>query len=660
MLKNLKIENFRNIENETFDLYQKSAFTGKNELGKTNHLIAIYWLLTGEIIEPDACFNNKQPKGADILPKGTSKLIASVEGNLNGFIIKRTFQEKWTRTRGTLDEIFQGYESNFYVDGAKIPATKVNDKVLEICNCNYALDTKLNKVAILTDPYYLLAKIDYKDLRKTIFDIVGDVSTDEVLKTGDYDLAIESIKKGDIENKRTSLKRIIKEYEPKIESKKGEILALNGVLDADRIKVLENNKNKLIEAKIGLKQNPKIDEIKDKIDKLNTIKYSLTSQLNNEELEAKKACINPKVAEIKKAIVDKKSELNEVAIKGQVVKNKIAMTVQKINDTKMFNKDYSNSRIEKMEELAKISEKQFKELRCPNCNELINKEDLAAFEQKKNNEINDCKEMIDLYEKKIEKGLEDITNLNNQLSALESEKKDLANTYRGLDSQIISLYTDLENEINKKVGVVYSDNYYKLKTDLGICEEDIALAKQELELVKIQDEELKNNKIDEIDSKIQEIDNELKDLYAIERNLKAKAIKEEELNQMLKCQALDEATLYQLDQFIKNKIRMVNEKVSLFFDVNFVMLENQINGGLQEVCYPTYKNVKYENINTAEKIKIGVKIINAIRNSLHLGDLPILFDGGESLDNDNINSLSINQIITTIVNNEDTVDLKNI
>ena len=179
-------------------------------------------------------------------------------------------------------------------------------------------------------------------------------------------------------------------------------------------------------------------------------------------------------------------------------------------------------------------------------------------------------------------------------------------------------------------------------------------------MIKIQDEELNNSKIDEIDSKIQEIDNELKDLYAIERNLKTKAIKEEELNQMLKCQALDEATLYQLDQFIKNKIRMVNEKVSLFFDVNFVMLESQINGGLQEVCYPTYKDVKYENINTAEKIKIGVKIINAIRNNLHLGDLPILFDGGESLDNDNINSLSINQIITTIVNNEDTVDLKNI
>ena len=313
-----------------------------------------------------------------------------------------------------------------------------------------------------------------------------------------------------------------------------------------------------------------------------------------------------------------------------------------------------------MEELAKISEKHFKELRCPNCNELINKEDLMNFEQKKNREIDECKGMIDFYEKKIEKGLEDITNLNNQLSDLENEKKDLANLYRGLDSQIISLYTDLENEINKKVEVAYSDDYYKIKTDLGICEEDIALAKQELELIKIQDEELNNNKVDEIDSKIQEIDNELKDLYAIERNLKTKAVKEEELNQMLKCQALDEATLYQLDQFIKNKIRMVNEKVSLFFDVNFVMLENQINGGLQEVCYPTYKNVKYENINTAEKIKIGVKIINAIRNNLHLGDLPILFDGGESLDNDNINSLSINQIITTIVNNEDTVDLKNI
>ena len=126
--------------------------------------------------------------------------------------------------------------------------------------------------------------------------------------------------------------------------------------------------------------------------------------------------------------------------------------------------------------------------------------------------------MIDFYEKKIEKGLEDITNLNNQLSDLENEKKDLANLYRGLDSQIISLYTDLENEINKKVEVVYSDDYYKIKTDLAICEEDIALAKQELELIKIQDEELNNNKIDEIDNKIQEIDNELKDLYAIERN----------------------------------------------------------------------------------------------------------------------------------------------
>ena len=129
---------------------------------------------------------------------------------------------------------------------------------------------------------------------------------------------------------------------------------------------------------------------------------------------------------------------------------------------------------------------------------------------------------------------------------------------------------------------------------------------------------------------------------------------------MLKALALDEATLSQLDLFIKNKIKMVNEKVSLFFDVDFVMLENQINGGLQEVCYPVSKGVKYENINTAEKVKIGVKIINAIRENLKLGDLPILFDGGESLDKDNLNGLSINQIITTIVNDDNIVDIKNI
>lgn len=660
MLSNIQIRNFRNIADESFDLYQKSAFTGKNELGKTNHLVALYWLLTGEIIEPDACSNNKQPKGHDILPKGTNRLIAEVEGILNGYKIKRTYQEKWTRTRGTLDEVFQGYEMNFYVDDSKVPATKVNDKILEISKCNYSLDTKLNKVAILTDPYYLLCKIDYKDLRKTIFDLVGDVSIDDVLKTGDYSLALEAIRKGDIETKRTTLKRIIKEYEPKIESKKGEILALNGVLDVERVKVLEERKNKLIEAKLGIKQNPLIDSLKDKIDRLNTVKYDLISKLNNEELKAKKDTVNPKIAEYKKAIVDKKAELNEIAIKGQTAKNEIAFASKKLNEIKMFNSDYSKSRIEKMEELDKISQRQFKELRCPNCNELINKQDALSFELAKKKDTEECKRMIDYYEKQIEKGLEDITNLNQRIDGFEKEKKELAAQYRELDSQLIALYTDLEEELKKPVVVNYSDDYYKIKTDLGICEEDIALAKKDLEFIKCQDEELKSKKQEEIDLKIQELDDELKELYAIERNLKAKESKEIELNQMLKALALDEATLSQLDLFIKNKIKMVNEKVSLFFDVDFVMLENQINGGLQEVCYPVSKDVKYENINTAEKVKIGVKIINAIRENLKLGDLPILFDGGESLDKDNLNGLSINQIITTIVNDDNIVDIKNI
>ena len=110
----VEIQNFRNIKNETYELGHLATVRGKNHIGKTNTLQAIYWALADALIDNSKTFDS-------ILPADNTRALASVKlyfGNLGVF--EKTYREKWTRTRGSDEERLTGRETSYTFNGSPI------------------------------------------------------------------------------------------------------------------------------------------------------------------------------------------------------------------------------------------------------------------------------------------------------------------------------------------------------------------------------------------------------------------------------------------------------------------------------------------------------------------------------------------------------------
>ena len=115
--------------------------------------------------------------------------------------------------------------------------------------------------------------------------------------------------------------------------------------------------------------------------------------------------------------------------------------------------------------------------------------------------------------------------------------------------------------------------------------------------------------------------------------------------------------LGKVNQFIHTMVKMINDKAKRITGFDFVMLEENLsNGNLNEVCYATVDNVPFKDLNTADKVKYGIKFLEVCRsiaaNKTGIeNDLPILGDRFESISSvETIKGYTTKQLICTRVN----------
>ena len=101
----------------------------------------------------------------------------------------------------------------------------------------------------------------------------------------------------------------------------------------------------------------------------------------------------------------------------------------------------------------------------------------------------------------------------------------------------------------------------------------------------------------------------IKELKAEERSLAAEY---EEL----------ERELYLLEQFIRSKVSMLEERINSRFELaRFKMFKVLVNGGLEECCEVTYKGVPYSaTLNHGARVLVGMDIVRTLQN--HFGFFP--------------------------------------
>lgn len=83
--------------------------------------------------------------------------------------------------------------------------------------------------------------------------------------------------------------------------------------------------------------------------------------------------------------------------------------------------------------------------------------------------------------------------------------------------------------------------------------------------------------------------------------------------------------------FAKARIDAVEDKInSMFGIVKFKLFNRLVNGGEEEICDATLNGVPYPDCSTAERINMGLDIINAISRFKGV-TAPIFIDNAESV-----------------------------
>ena len=161
-IKKVNIYRFKNLSNVEFELNNNSvAFSGKNAIGKTNTILAIYWCLTGGLLDGSNDNSAIIPNVQD----ADFEIAVSVKVELsNGTTIER--QLVWDKDK---------YSTKFIINNKDYSAKKgeaIIDDEFGLTRLTLH-DTKAFKVKrFLLNPLYI-NQIDKKSLRDYFCDLLG-------------------------------------------------------------------------------------------------------------------------------------------------------------------------------------------------------------------------------------------------------------------------------------------------------------------------------------------------------------------------------------------------------------------------------------------------------------------------------------------------------
>ena len=662
MLNRITIKNFRNLDYAEFELSKNNYFCGQNAIGKSNILEAIFWALTNHLLD-----NSKEVDS--IKPKKNQKSEVCVELEFDNFVVKKTFKEKWVKTRGGTDYTFTGHETNTFINKILIPAQKTDDKIKELINLNYQTKTKINLLSAVLDPHYLAQKVDWKILRNFIVEIVGDVFEEDVYLLDQNLLKLKPLmKKNNVDDLKKVVGSDIKNLKSEIEVLDIKILTLSEEVDPVELeKIKKTLKNKLDELE-QFNQQKKLStqaltqELKNnKAEILNSL---TSSQQNDLEIMKKN---NQSVDNLIKKEKENKENLEKENKENNLKIKKLNSELDLVNQNlKILRNDLNNKNLEKKalifnldEELKKefIPNKKMEDLICPHCGKSLNQEAIDKFinseniralkfaEDKKNTHKTTKEKVIKinqyLKENSEDELLEKIKEIELKISS-ENISEYLEFQLKNINLKIQKFNDDLQTNFISEETILFKEDLNKisLRIENIVIEKESDETKLNIENLKKEIESLKNEEI-LIFSKIENL--KKAENYKVEQKTKIVLLAENE-------HILDLITL-----FIKLKLQLFDEKIeAVFGDVKFQLIEENIKeASWDEICYALDDNVSIKRTNEAKKLEIGIKIVEAIKNNFNVLDLPIIFDRGESITTQNLLKFKPNgQIISTKVEDE--------
>jgi DNA repair exonuclease SbcCD ATPase subunit len=609
-LQKLSITNFKGIGSFVFEPSGANAdIYGTNETGKTTILDAFTWLLTDKDSQNASQFSIKPigglKKGAQVEVEG----VFDIHGK--AITLKKAYTEVWKRRRGSASKEFTGHENLYFVNGVPVKLKGYNEKLKEIC------DPSLFRM--LTNLRYVNEEMKWQDRRKLLIDVCGVVVTDEdVMKMNKDFAAIPIMLDG----------KTIDELREEIKYAK---TGINDELKKTPVRIDELSKSLPETPRNPTDLKKEKEDLESKISELSKDAFTIMAGgaigMKNKEL----LDVENEIWEIETKISNKRSDDIEHqasicrAAEADYLKSK--ETVEAIERSRALTTKAiknSESEIEKLRALwHEENGKTFEvDTVCPTCGQDIPKDQIRKARQKFNTA-------------KAGK-LEDI----NALGKEEAERLEILRG--GIEENVISLskakektekaeadYLKAKKALEEIKGAPdpkpTKDHQSVLDKKEGLTKEISRLESEAPDTSAIDDE------IQRLENDVESINEKIADIKADEKNRKRiKELSAQEKELATEYEKLEEK-LQLIENFTRAKCDLLTERINSKFNITkWVLFENQINGGLKDVCTATVGGVPYPDLNNAARINCGIDIINTLSDFYDVM-LPMFVDNSESI-----------------------------
>ncbi len=601
----ISLRNFKGIKALDVELGSSTSIYGRNATGKTTVFDAFLWTLFGKDSMNSATF---EIKNLDSAGNPAHNLEHSVEIALTAgsrpVTLKKVYQEKYTRKRGSAASEFTGHTTEYFIDGVPLKEKEYAERVGGI------VDERVFR--LLTDPRYFNEVLHWQEKRKILMEVCGDVSVQDVIASDSALAGLEAVLNG------------------------------HGIEDAKKIIAAQK-------AKINdeLKKIPvRIDEATRSMSEIRSDIDTVPGQI--EFLQGGKEELERQLSDIKNggALSRKRIELQEVEAEIRAQKNafeegksaRIAPLGKELETIQDTGRTIGNRRKDLISNISRAQnanaslEKELSSLRslwtdtdardctdpttCPTCGQALPEIQVNEAREKFNKAKAEKLAGIDERGKTVK-------------ATLEANNAEIEEMTRELNALVDPGLEAAEAEIEKKISAIRAE-----RPDLSGLEEKKASIQAEINNISGAEQGL----VSEIQAKLfhvkAEIGNLQGDLLKVESNKTARTrieelgAQEKELSK--KFEEL-EANLFLCENFTRAKVALLDERINSKFSLaRFRLFADQINGGLQEVCETTLGGVPYNSINNAGRIQVGMDIIRTLQ--AHYGiQGPIFIDNRESI-----------------------------
>lgn len=642
-INKLSLSNFKGIKELIINANGKSVnIFGDNATGKTTIADAFNWLLNGK----DSL--NRSDFGIKPIDPETQQPVSGIETEVEAEIdlggklltLKKRYYEKWVKERGSAEKTFSGNTTDYFIDDVPVKKSDYDKRIAEIA------DEKAFK--LLTNPLYFNEQLHWTDRRKTIVHVCGDISDADVMETnsklsklkdilGNHD--VESHKKY-IASKKAEINKELEKIPAKITEVKNLMPDTTGIVVSvvqKDITKLQKEQDDLRAESIKITSGGEVAEKNKRLAEINTEMISLKNSHDQKKTDALKGLRDKEDA----ATTEHRSLQNDYLLKQDKVnacKREILALEAEIES---LYEQYDRVEVEEFSypEFMLTGQNTV----CPTCGQDIPAETIETAKAAAEQQYNDVKQKaLETFNTDKSNRLEKITETGKQKRALVEEKEGNKITHEAelaeLKKQGTAAKTKLD-AIQKQIQdtqisftPVTETPEYKLKSAEKV---QVSAAITQLQedfgprITEIQDS------IDELSGRIAELQKKIASVTDSEKyKARISELKADEKRLAKEYEQL-ESELFIVEEFIRTKVKMLDEKInSRFKYVRFKLFNTQINGGLEECCEALINTngcwTPYSDANAAGRINGGIDIINTL-SEFYGFEAPIFVDNAESV-----------------------------